>query len=228
MTTSPAVRFVDLSHRIEAGMVTYPGLPGPEITDHLTRADSRAVYALGTEFGIGRISMVANTGTYIDSPFHRYADGADLADLPLERLAELDGLVVHLPDSSPHAVDVDVLAPFEVAGKAVLVHTGWDVRWRTDSYGDPDHPHLTEAACLWLVSQGAALVGIDSVNIDDTRTGERPAHTTLLAGGIPVVEHLRGLGEVPSTGFTFTAVPAPVVGFGTFPVRAYARVGSQR
>jgi len=110
----------------------------------------------------------------------------------------------------------------------VLVHTGWDVRWRTDSYGDPDHPHLTEAACRWLVSQGAALVGIDSVNIDDTRTGERPAHTTLLAGGIPVVEHLRGLGEVPSTGFTFTAVPAPVVGFGTFPVRAYARVGSQR
>jgi arylformamidase len=217
---------VDLSHAIEHGMVTYPGLPGPEITDHLTREASHDVYAPGTEFTIGRISMVANTGTYVDSPFHRYADGVDLAGLRLDRLAEVEGLVVRVVGASSPAVDAGAFDGLDVGGKAVLVHTGWDRHWRTDAYGGGGHPYLTADACEVLVSGAAAIVGIDSVNIDDTSGGERVAHTALLGAGIPVVEHLRGLERLPLHGFTFSAVPPRVVGFGTFPVRAYARVGS--
>jgi arylformamidase len=219
-----ASRLIDLSHAIENGMVTYPGLPGPEITDHLSREASRSVYAPGTEFAIGRISMVANTGTYVDSPFHRYADGADLAGLPLERLAEVEALVVRAVGAEGRAVDRAAFTSLDVRGKAVLVHTGWDQHWGTDAYGGGGHPFVTADACTWLVESGAALVGIDSVNIDDTSTGERVAHTTLLGAGIPVVEHLRGLEQLPASGFTFSAVPPRVVGFGTFPVRAYARL----
>ena len=217
-------RLVDLSHPIEAGMITYPGLPGPEITDHLSREASRSVYAEGTEFTIGRISMVATTGTYVDSPFHRYAGGADLAGLPLARLAELDGVVVRRETGDAPAVDVPCFDGLDVRGKAVIVHTGWDRHWGTDAYGSSEHPYVTGAASQWLVDQGAVLVGIDSVNIDDTTGGERVAHTTLLGAGIPVVEHLRGLWQLPLEGFTFSAVPPRIVGFGTFPVRAYARV----
>ncbi len=216
---------VDLSHAIEHGMVTYPGLPGPQITDHLTREASHDVYAPGTEFTIGRISMVANTGTYVDSPFHRYADGVDLAGLRLDRLAEVEGLVVRVVGAASPAVDARAFDGLDVVGKAVLVHTGWDRHWRTDAYGGGGHPYLTADACELLVSGSAAIVGIDSVNIDDTSGGERVAHTALLGAGIPVVEHLRGLEELPLHGFTFSAVPPRVVGFGTFPVRAYARVG---
>ena len=216
---------VDLSHAIEHGMVTYPGLPGPQITDHLTREASHDVYAPGTEFTIGRISMVANTGTYVDSPFHRYADGVDLAGLPLDRLAEVEGLVVRVVGAASPAVDARAFDGLDVGGKAVLVHTGWDRHWRTDAYGGGGHPYLTADACELLVSGSAAIVGIDSVNIDDTSGGERVAHTALLGAGIPVVEHLRGLEQLPLHGFTFSAVPPRVVGFGTFPVRAYARVG---
>jgi arylformamidase len=216
---------VDLSHAIENGMVTYPGLPGPEITDHLTREASHDVYAPGTEFTIGRISMVANTGTYVDSPFHRYADGVDLAGLRLDRLAEVEGLVVRVVGAASPAVDARAFDGMDVGGKAVLVHTGWDRHWRTDAYGGGGHPYLTGDACELLVAGAAAIVGIDSVNIDDTSGGERVAHTTLLGAGIPVVEHLRGLERLPLRGFTFSAVPPRVVGFGTFPVRAYARVG---
>jgi arylformamidase len=216
---------VDLSHAIENGMVTYPGLPGPEITDHLTREASHDVYAPGTEFTIGRISMVANTGTYVDSPFHRYADGVDLAGLRLDRLAEVEGLLVRVVGAASPAVDARAFDGLDVGGKAVLVHTGWDRHWRTDAYGGGGHPYLTTDACELLVAGAAAIVGIDSVNIDDTSGGERVAHTTLLGAGIPVVEHLRGLERLPLHGFTFSAVPPRVVGFGTFPVRAYARVG---
>jgi arylformamidase len=213
-----ARRFVDLSHPIHAGMVTYPGLPVPEIGPHLTREASRAVYAPGTEFHIGRITMVGNTGTYLDSPFHRYADGTDLAGLPLESLVDLPAVVVSVPD---RAIDVAHLAPLDVTGRAVLLHTGWDRHWRTDAYGS-GAPYLTEAGAGWLAGHGAVLVGIDSVNIDSTDGGERSAHSTLLAAGIPVVEHLTGLDTLPAVGARFTAVPPPVAGFGTFPVRAYA------
>jgi arylformamidase len=217
-------RLVDLSHPISDGMVTYPGLPGPQITEHLTREASRSVYAPGTEFAIGRISMVANTGTYLDSPFHRYAEGADLAGLPLQRLADIEGVVVRLAGADSCAIDRAALGDVAVGGRAVLVHTGWDRHWGTEAYGSGGHPFLTADACAWLVESGAQLVGIDSVNIDDTSGGERVAHTALLGAGIPVVEHLCDLDQLPLTGFTFSAVPPRIVGFGTFPVRAYARV----
>jgi kynurenine formamidase len=214
------MRFVDLSHPVAHGMVTYPGLPGPEISSHLTFADSADHYAEGTQFQIGRISMVANTGTYLDTPAHRYRDGFDLAGLPLGRCASLPTTVV----SGEGPFDLAALAGCDLVGRAVLLHSGWDRHWGTDGYGDPVHPHLTAAGAEALVLAGAALVGIDSVNIDDTTTGERPAHSILLASGIPVVEHLTRLGEVPR-GALFTAVPVAVRGLATFPVRAFVTVG---
>ncbi|WP_026425566.1 cyclase family protein [Actinokineospora inagensis] len=216
-----AARLVDLSHPIREGMTTYPGIPGPEFADHLTREASRSVYAPGTEFHIGKITMAGNTGTYVDSPFHRYAGGTDLAGLPLDRLADLDALVVRVAGDGHRAIDKATLLPFTVTGRAVLVHTGWATHWSTDAYFS-GHPHLTADAAEWLIAQGAALVGIDSLNIDGTDGPDRPVHTALLAAGIPVVEHLRGLEQLPASGFRFHAVPAPVVNFGTFPVRAYA------
>lgn len=212
---------VDLSHPIKDGMVTYPGLPGPQIGDHLTRAASEEAYGPGITFHIGRISMVANTGTYLDSPYHRYADGDDLAAIPLQRLVDLDTIVVRVTGSGSRTVDVVQLAPFEVAGRAVLIHTGWDRHWGTSSYGS-DNPHLTAAAAGWLVERGAALVGIDSVNIDDTDDRTRPAHSTLLAAGIPIVEHLCHLDQLPPGGARFHAAPPAIDGLGTFPTRAYA------
>jgi len=216
-------QILDLSHPIAHGTVTYPGLPGPVITDHLTRVDSRQRYAPGVEFQIGRIDMVANTGTYLDTPFHRFADGHDLAGLDLARVVDVPGLVID--GTATSAVGSDLLDGLALAGRAVLFHTGWDVHWGTDRYGEPGHPHLAVATAERLVDAGAAVVGIDSVNIDDTRTGERPIHTALLAAGIPIVEHLRGLDAIDGRPFTFTGVPPAVVGMGTFPVRAVAVLG---
>lgn len=218
-----ARRLIDLSHTIEPGMTTYPGLPGPIVTEFLSREASRGHYAPGTTFSIARIELVANTGTYVDAPFHRYAEGADIAGLPLERLADLEGLVVD--KGAGRAFDADLFEGLDVAGKAVLLRSGWDARWRTPGYGE-GHPFLTRAAARALAAAGPALVGIDSVNIDDTADGERPAHTLLLGAGIPVVEHLRGLEALPASGFRFHGVPAPFRGAGTFPVRAYAVVES--
>jgi arylformamidase len=213
---------IDLSHPITDGMVTYPGLPGPEIGAHLTREASRDHYAPGTEFLIGCISMVGNTGTYLDTPFHRFPDGWDLADLDLDTVAAVPGLVV---DGSPTgSTGAEAIDGHDVRGRAVLVRTGWARHFGTDAYGGPEHPYLATALADALAAGGAALVGIDSVNIDATSTGERPIHTTLLGAGIPIVEHLRGLEQLGGTPFTFTAVPAPVRGFGTFPVRAFATV----
>jgi kynurenine formamidase len=201
-------------------MVTYKGLPGPHICDFWTREQSAALYEDGSTFQIGRIDMVANTGTYLDAPFHRYEDGADLAALALAQLASLPGLVVR---SSDLAVDASAFEGLDVAGKAVLVHTGWDHHWRTDAYYH-DHPFLTEAAARLLADGGAALVGIDSHNIDDTRAPRRPVHTILLGAGVLVCEHLTNLDALPDTGFNFSAVPPKVSGMGTFPVRAFAQV----
>jgi kynurenine formamidase len=214
-------RLVDLSHSIYDGLVTYPGLPAPVFEDHLTREASRKVYAPGTEFSIGRITMVGNTGTYMDSPFHRFADGTDLAALQLEKMVDLPGIVVSVVSASERAIDAAAVKGLDVEGRAVLIHTDWDRNWATEAYGT-GHPFLTAAATDWLVDNGATLVGIDSLNIDDTADASRPAHTGLLAAGIPLVEHLTGLGQLPADGFRFTAVPAPIQGFGTFPVRAYA------
>jgi kynurenine formamidase len=212
-------RLVDLSHTIEGGMVTYPGLPGPVISDHLSRVDSRANYATGTEFLIGRIDMVGNTGTYLDTPFHRFEGGSDLAGLALDDVADLPGLCIEAPgpDIGPEAV-----ADVDVAGKAVLFATGWDRHWGTETYGDSNHPFVHADLVESLVEGRAMLVGIDSVSIDDTRGGERPAHSGLLAAGIQVVEHLTGLDALVGREFRFFAVPPKVSGFGTFPVRAFA------
>jgi len=211
---------IDLSHTVEHGMVTYKGLPAPIICDYLSREASRSHYAPGTEFHIGKIEMVANTGTYVDSQFHRYADGLDLSQLPLERLANLETVVVTAP-AGQRQIGPDHFERLELAGKAVLVATGWDQHWRTDQYFE-GHPFLTAAAAQCLREAGAVMVGIDSLNIDDTADLARPVHSTLLAAGIPIVEHLRGLAALPKKGARFFAVPVKVKAFGTFPVRAFA------
>jgi kynurenine formamidase len=202
-------------------MTTYPGLPGPHICDFWTREGSAANYEDGSSFQIGRIDMVANTGTYVDTPFHRYAAGKDLADVPLDSIADLPAIVVRQPWETEIAIDAGAFEGLDVGGKAVLVHTGWDRHWRTERYGE-SHSFLTAAAADWLIAHGAALVGIDSNNIDDTRRRARPVHTKLLGAEIPICEHMTGLGQLPDAGFRFSAVPPKVRGMGTFPVRAYA------
>ncbi|MGI8899003.1 MAG: cyclase family protein [Pyrinomonadaceae bacterium] len=238
---------IDLSHTIEHGMITYKGLPAPVISAHLTREASRALYAPGTEFHIGNIEMVANTGTYLDSPFHRYEEGKDLADLPLESLAYLEGIIVrhvsraerelerarfpniettaeNLSGPDDRVITAAALEHLDVRAKAVLFYTAWDMCWRTEDYSSGRHPFLSGDAAAFLANAGAALVGIDSYNIDDTADGHRPAHSILLAAGIPIVEHLCGLRQLPITGFRFFAVPVKVKSFGTFPIRAFAMV----
>lgn len=219
---------VDLSHRLADGTVTYPGLPAPVITDHLTREASRSVYADGYEFQIGRIEMVSNTGTYLDTPFHRFPDGHDLAGLPLERVADVRGVVVDATGAG-HSIGLDALDTAgsdgaALDGAAVLFHTGWERHWGSDRYGDPDHPHLSDEVTERLVAAGAAVVGIDSVNIDSTLDGRRPVHTALLEAGVLIVEHLRGIDGIGGRPFRFFAVPPRVEGMGTFPVRAFAIV----
>jgi kynurenine formamidase len=213
---------IDLSHTVEHGLETYRGLPAPIICDFLSREASRAIYAPGTEFHIGRIDMVANTGTYVDSPFHRFAEGRDLSQLDLEQLADLDAVVVRAGGGG-RAIDREAFDEVEVKGRAVLVYTGWDRHWTTDAYFE-GHPYLTEAAAAALVDRGAVFVGIDSLNIDDTADLRRPVHTTLLGNDIPIGEHLCGLAALPTSGARFFAVPVKVKAFGTFPVRAFAKV----
>ncbi|WP_127499990.1 cyclase family protein [Actinoplanes solisilvae] len=222
----PRLRFVELSHVISDGLITYPGFPAPVITPHLTWEDSRPNYAEGTEFSLDRIEMLGQTGTYLDTPRHRYVGGTDLAGVPLERLADLPAVVVRTAGSGRRAVTEADLEPLTVAGHAVLLHTGGDRGWGTPAYA-VDAPYLTGEAAALLVERGAALVGIDSVNIDDSTAaagGERPAHSVLLAAGIPIVEHLTGLEDLPPHGARFTAAPPRITAFGTFPVRAYAQV----
>lgn len=222
-----APRLVDLSHVIEDGMITYRGLPAPLICDHLSYVDSRAHYAPGTEFQIGRIEMVGNTGTYLDAPYHRYPHGDDLAALSLDSVSSLPGVVVRVTGLAGRAIDWTAFAATEVAGRAVLVHTGWDAHWRTDRYFE-GHPFLTERAAEYLRDRGARLVGIDSMNIDDTGRGTRPVHSVLLGAGVPIVEHLTNLGALPVTGFEFVAAPPKVARMGTFPVRAHAVLRDER
>jgi kynurenine formamidase len=221
---------VDLSHDIEHGLITYKGLPAPIICDFLSREQSKQHYAPGTQFQIGKIEMIANSGTYLDSPFHRYEDGKDLSELELTSLADLDGVVVRAKSEEqrakggePRAIDAATLHGIDVKGKGVLIHTGWDAHWRTSAYFE-GHPFLTKNGAQLLADQGAALVGIDSYNIDDTADLSRPAHSILLGAGIPIVEHMCGLDQLPGKHFKFFAVPVKVKGMGTFPVRAFAIV----
>lgn len=218
-------QFIDLSHTIEDGMITYKGLPAPIICDYLSRADSRQFYATGTEFQIGKIEMVSNTGTYIDAPFHRFADGADLSGLDLNQMAYLDAVLIDCSKMDGLAISESFFEGLDVSDKAVLVRTDWSKHWATDQYFE-NHPFLTEAAAEWLKQNGAKLVGIDSHNIDDTRNNSRPVHTVLLGAGILIVEHMCNLSAIPDKPFKFTAVPPKVKDFGTFPVRAFAAVAT--
>lgn len=213
-------KYIDLSHEIEHGTITYEGLPGPIISDFLSREDSKQFYEGDTSFHIGRIEMVANTGTYIDSPFHRFENGKDLSELDLSSIADLDGIVFHA-DSTKREIDSELFGEKDLKNKAVLIHTGWSRYWGTDEYFR-NHPFLTKDAAEYLKNSAVCLVGIDSYNIDDTADGTRPAHTILLGADIPVVEHMCNLDLLPDWGFKFFAVPVKVKRFGTFPVRAFA------
>ena len=221
-----ARRLVDLSHTIRAGLVTYPGLPGPQVEPHLSRSDSTAHYAPGTTFSIETITMVGNTGTYLDTAHHRYADGADLAGLDLATLVDLPTEVFHLTELATRGIGASALAGRELPGKAVLLHTGWDRQFGTPAYGE-DAPFLAADGVAHLLAAGVTLVGIDSVNLDDSSAaaaGERPAHTGFLGACVHVLEHLRGLGDLPASGARLTVVPPKIEGVGTFPVRAFASV----
>jgi arylformamidase len=215
-------KLIDVSHVVEHGMITYKGLPAPIICDYLSREASRASYAEGTTFHIGKIEMVANTGTYLDTPFHRYADGKDLADVTLASLGHLDGIVFHAHPNA-RAIGPDLFGHHDLTGKAVLIHTDWEKHWRTEHYFE-GHPFLTLATAQYLYTSGVTLVGIDSYNIEDTADGARPVHSILLRAEIPIVEHMCNLGALPDRRFTFYALPVKVRGCGTFPVRAFAVV----
>lgn len=223
METAFRSRYVDLSHAVEAGMITHKGLPGPVICDFMSREQSKQFYEDGTSFQIGKIEMIANTGTYVDSPFHRFENGKDISELAIEKLVDLPAVVVRADDLAGRAVDRDRFLGIDVAGKAVLVYTGWAGHWGTEQYLD-GHPFLTAAAAAYLKEKGAGLVGIDSMNIDDTSDGRRPVHTMLLGAEIPIAEHLCALDLLPRSGFAFNALPVKVKGFGTFPVRAFAKI----
>lgn len=216
-------RFVDLSHTIEHGLITYKGLPAPIICDYLSREKSRELYAPGTEFQIGKIEMVANTGTYLDCPFHRYAHGKDLSEVGLEKLTDLAGLVIRADYRQYRAIDANFFKDKEIRGRAVLIHTGWDAHWTTERYFE-NHPYLTEDAAEYLRQGGVKLVGIDSMNIDNTQGKARPVHSILLNSEILIVEHLCNLNQLPEEGFNFSAIPPKFKGVGTFPVRALAKV----
>lgn len=215
--------FIDLSHTIKDGLVTYKGLPAPIICDYLSREKSKNIYANGASFQIGKIEMVSNTGTYLDCPFHRYEDGHDLAGLAIENCADLEGIVIRAPFENGLAIDESFLKNKNLKNKAVLIHTGWSKHWNTEGYFE-NHPFLTESAALFLKEVGIKLVGIDSHNIDDTRTQNRPVHTILLRENILIVEHLTHLEHLPDDDFLFSAVPPKFEGVGTFPVRAMAKI----
>ncbi|GAB2549324.1 cyclase family protein [Spirosoma aerophilum] len=216
-------RLIDLSHTIEDGLITYKGLPAPIVCDYLSREASRSLYAPGTEFQIGKIEMVTNTGTYLDCPFHRYEHGKDLSEIGLEAFTDLEGTVIHMPHTETLAITAAHLQHYEIRNRAVLIHTGWAKYWNTEAYYE-NHPFLTADAAEYLRDCGAKLVGIDSHNIDDTRGNSRPVHSTLLGAEILIVEHLCNLDLLPSTRFTFSATPPKFKGVGTFPVRALAKV----
>jgi arylformamidase len=225
MDISVGSRFIDLSHTIEHGLVTYKGLPAPVICDFMSREDSKSFYEEGTTFQIGKIEMVANTGTYIDCPYHRFAEGKDLSEVGLESFSDLEGIMIPVPFADSLAVTRDHISNYEVSNRAVLINTGWDRYWNTENYYE-NHPYLTEEAAIYLRDKGVKLAGIDSHNIDNTQVRSRPVHTTLLAAGILIVEHLCNLDALPAEGFFFSAVPPKFKNVGTFPVRAMAKIKS--
>ena len=215
-------KLIDLSHTIEDGLMTYKGFPAAIVCDYLTHEESQAHYAEGTSFQIGKIEMVGNSGTYLDSPYHRYADLKDISELPLESVVSLDGVKVTIPESVL-TIDESHFKNVDVKDKAVLIHTNWSRHWNTDPYYE-NHPHLNASAAEYLKQQGANLVGIDSYNIDDIQGKSRPVHSILLGADILIVEHMCNLAVLPSSSFSFSSVPVKVKACGTFPVRAFAQL----
>lgn len=213
---------IDLSHTIEDGLVTYKGLPAPIVCDYLSREESRKFYEEGTEFQIGKIEMVANTGTYLDCPFHRFENGKDTSEITLEQFVDLEGIVIRIPYTETLEIRETHLENYEIRNRAILIQTNWSEHWNTEAYYE-NHPFLNQKAAEYLRDCGVKLVGIDSHNIDDTRRNSRPAHTTLLGAEILIVEHMNNLHLLPDEDFTFTAAPPKFKGVGTFPVRAFAK-----
>jgi len=214
---------IDLSHTIFDGLVTYRGLPAPVICDYLSREESKKFYEEGTQFQIGKIEMVANTGTYIDCPFHRYENGKDLSEVELENFVDLDAITIRAKGKIE--IGIKYFEGKIVSEKAVLVYTNWARHWNTEEYFE-NHPYITKEAAEYLRDQKVKLVGIDSYNIDNTKHNSRPVHTTLLASEILIVEHMYNLDNLPESGYTFSAVPPKFKGVGTFPVRAFARINN--
>ncbi|MEM7305163.1 MAG: cyclase family protein [Planctomycetota bacterium] len=213
---------IDLSHPLEDGVHTYPNLPAPKISDYRTHAETAPDYAPGVGFHFGKVEMLGNTGTWVDAPYHRYEDGADLAELPLERLADLDALVLRPDLSRGPAIGPELFRGQRLRGRAVLVVTGWSRHWATPTYAAGGHPFLTRAAAEALLEGGCAFLGVDALNVDDTDDGERPVHSLLLAEGVPIGEHFTNLDALPTEGARLHAAPVKARGLGTFPVRAYA------
>ncbi len=214
---------IDLSHTIENGLITYKGLPAPIICDYLSREESKKLYGEGTEFHIGKIEMVANTGTYIDCPFHRFSDGKDFSLVGLESFTDLDAIVISVPFTKTLEITEEHIKPYEIKNRAVLFHTGWDKYWNTEKYYE-NNPHLSQGAAEYLKKSQVKLAGIDSLNIDSTNSKDRPVHTVLLGAEILIVEHLCNLNSLPKDGFKFSALPPKIKGMGSFPVRAFARI----
>ncbi len=217
---------IDLSHTIENGLITYKGLPAPIICDYLSREESKKIYGDGTEFQIGKIEMVANTGTYIDCPFHRFAEGTDFTQIGLERFTDLEAIVISVPYSETLEITEEYLKPYEIENRAVLFYTGWDKHWNTEKYYE-NNPHLTKSCAEYLKDSQVKLVGIDSLNVDSTVGQHRPVHTTLLGAEILIVEHLCNLNSLPKDGFKFSAIPPKIKGVGSFPVRAMAKLSGK-
>jgi kynurenine formamidase len=218
---------IDLSHTIEDGLVTYKGLPAPIVCDYLSREDSKKIYEAGTEFQIGKIEMVTNTGTYLDCPFHRFPEGKDLSEVGLEAFTDLEGIKISVSFTETLAITKQHLEGFEIRNRAVLIHTDWSNHWNTEKYYE-NHPYLTQEAAEYLRDCQVKLVGIDSHNIDNTQGNSRPVHTTLLGAEILIVEHLCNLYLLPQEGFSFSAIPPKFKGVGTFPVRAMAKLKKEK
>ncbi|MFI5341541.1 MAG: cyclase family protein [Candidatus Methylomirabilales bacterium] len=215
-------KFVELNHVLEDGMKAYPGLPSPKIGAFLDHEASRSHYDERAEFYLGRVDMVCNLGTYLDSPYHRHRDRADLSQIPLEKVARVPGVVLDAAASPDRSIALDCSAS-QLCGRAALIRTGWDRRWGTDAYWEPG-PYLAASFVDLLIRARAILVGVDFWNVDNTEDPSRPAHTRLLAEGILIVEHLCNLSALPRTGFQFSAVPLRIARGASFPVRAFAEM----
>lgn len=215
-------KLIDLSHTIDENTITYKGLPAPIICDYISREASKQHYAKGTSFQIGKVDMVVNSGTYIDAPFHRFAEGKDIASIDIDQVADITAIKILIPDSE-QKIGKHYFEGKDLTGKAVIIQTNWSRHWNTDNYFE-GYPYLSVRAAEYLKQKKAVLVGIDSLNVDDNTTDERPVHTILLGAGILIVEHLCNLDKVPVEEFKFFATPVKIKGAGSFPVRAFAKI----